>query len=62
MEGSGAPAPDGSIDVTGTGRITKGTGKFKGAHGTFTMSGNRATNGVSTLAIDGSLNYQSKRH
>ncbi len=59
MEGSGLPAADGSIDVTGTGEVTKGTGKYKGAHGGFTMSGNRATNGVSTLAITGTV--KSKR-
>jgi hypothetical protein len=57
MEGTGAPAADGSIDVSGTGEITKGTGKYKGAHGEFTMSGNRATNGVSTLAITGRVKY-----
>ena len=57
MEGTGAPTADGSIDVSGTGEITKGTGKFKGAHGDFTMSGNRATTGITTLAIDGSVKY-----
>ena len=53
MEGTGVPTADGSIDVSGTGEITKGTGKFKGAHGDFTMSGNRATTGITTLAITG---------
>ena len=60
MEGSGAPVADGSFDVSGTGEITKGSGKYKGAHGEFTMSGNQAA-GVSTLAITGSVNYVSKR-
>ena len=60
MEGSGAPAGDGTVDVSGTGEITKGNGKYKGAHGEFTMSGNQAA-GVSTLAITGSVNYGSKR-
>lgn len=60
MEGSGTPAADGSVDVTGTGEITKGTGKYKGAHGEFTMSGDQVA-GVSTLAITGSVSYGSKR-
>ena len=58
IEGSGTPNPDGSIDVTGTGEITKGNGKYKGAHGEFTMSGNQAADpSVSTLAITGSVKY-----
>ena len=57
IEGSGTPAADGSIDVSGTGEITKGTGKYKGAHGDFTMSGNRTTTGVTTLAITGRVKY-----
>src|ERR1044072_589089 len=56
MEGSGAPAGGGTIDVSGTGEITKGNGKYKGAHGEFTMSGNQAA-GVSTLAITGTVKY-----
>ena len=39
LSGSGGPAPGGGISFTGSGQITKGTGKFKGAKGKFTFTG-----------------------
>ena len=58
MEGSAAPAPGGGIAVSGSGEITKGSGKYKGAAGEFTFSGTQAADPpVATLAITGSVKY-----
>lgn len=58
LEGTGGPAPGGGLDFSGTGRITKGTGKYKGAHGKFTFTGGQPANStISTQAIEGSVKY-----
>ena len=60
MEGSGSPRPGGGgFDVSGTGQITKGSGKFRGAHGDFTFTGGQPADPpiVSTLEITGSFKH-----
>ncbi len=58
VDGSGTINADGSISFAGTGEITKGTGKYKGAHGNFTMNGSQPANStVSSFEIDGSIKY-----
>lgn len=59
LDGSGLPAPGGGFDVSGTGEVTKGSGKYKGAHGEFTFSGDQAADPpIATLAITGSVSYK----
>src|SRR3954451_10996537 len=47
LQGTGAPTPPhnpgGSFDFSGDGKITKGSGKYKGAHGKVTFSGRGPT-------------------
>jgi hypothetical protein len=58
LEGSGAPKPDGSIGFSGTGTITKGTGKYKGAKGKFTFEGSEpAGMTVITFTLTGSVKF-----
>ena len=53
--------PDGSIVYSGTGRITRGTGKFKHAKGTFKVTGTSPPNdpGHASLQTTGPLTYGS---
>jgi hypothetical protein len=50
---------DGSVTYTGTGRATRGTGKFKHAKGKFTITGTSPPNdtGHATLQTSGRLTY-----
>ena len=62
LEGRGAPTPPPnpnlSFDLTGSGKITKGSGKYKGAHGKFTFTGLRPSERtVATLVITGSAKH-----
>jgi hypothetical protein len=58
LAGSGTPNPDGSISFSGTGTITKGTGKYKGAKGKFSFSGTQAADAtVTTFEVTGSVKY-----
>jgi hypothetical protein len=58
LSGSGGPAPGGGISFTGSGQITKGTGKFKGAKGKFTFTGSSPPSStITTFEIDGSVKY-----
>jgi hypothetical protein len=45
--------PDGSIDFEGKGRIVSGTGKYRGATGSFRVTGSQAS-------FDGPLNFVSE--
>ena len=45
-----------SIDH-GTGRWTGGTGTYRNAHGTFTISGSHPLSGASTIDLHGSITY-----
>jgi hypothetical protein len=53
--------PDGSIVYSGTGKITRGTGKFKHAKGTFKITGTSPPNDSAhaTLQVSGPLTYGS---
>jgi hypothetical protein len=42
VTGTGAPAANGSIAYSGTGKYVGGTGTYKGAKGTFTFTGSTA--------------------
>ena len=58
LSGSGGPAPGGGISFTGSGQITKGTGKFKGAKGKFTFTGSSPPSStITTFELDGSVKY-----
>lgn len=50
--------PDGSQQFSGSGAITGGTGRFKGAKGTFTMTGaSDPQSGIITLTVTGKVTY-----
>ena len=50
--------PDGSFTFQGSGTITGGTGRFKGARGSVTFSGTQPANDpVQTFEIDGTIRY-----
>jgi len=56
--GSGSLEPGGGTSITGTGQITKGAGKYKGAKGKFTFTGTQPPNStVRTFELDGSVRY-----
>ena len=65
LEGTGAPTPPPNpggtgFDFSGTGEVTSGNGKYKGAHGKFTFSGSGPTAAdppTATIVITGSLKY-----
>ena len=60
LVGTGGPntGPGGGLTFSGTGEITKGSGKYKGAKGTFTFEGTQPANStVTTLTITGSAKY-----
>ena len=59
FEGTGTLMPNGDITFTGTGKITGGTGRFKGASGSFTFTGMQqaGSNGVSTQHLVGTIKY-----
>jgi hypothetical protein len=54
-----AAQPDGSATYSGTGKITRGTGRFKGATGTFKVTGTSPPNDTqhATLVAAGTLKY-----
>lgn len=58
QSGKGTLNPDGSISITGTGKIVHGTGQFKGSKGTFTFTGTQAKgSSVVTLKLKGTVKY-----
>ena len=60
LEGTGGPntGPEGGLTFSGTGEVTKGSGKYKGAKGKFTFEGTQPANStVTTLTITGSVKY-----
>lgn len=58
LQGSGGPAPGGGLSFSGSGEITKGRGKYKGATGKFTFTGTQPANStITTFEIDGSVKY-----
>lgn len=59
FSGTGTVMPNGDIAFSGTGKITGGTGLYKGAAGSFTFTGtqDKNSNGVSIQHIVGSFKY-----
>ncbi len=58
LDGTGSPAPGGGLNYTGSGEITKGNGKYKGAHGKFTFTGSQPSDSpVATQLVKGSVKY-----
>ena len=58
FEGTGTLMPNGDIAFSGAGRITGGTGRFKGASGSFTFTGTQqAGSSVSTQHLVGTIKY-----
>ena len=58
LKGSGAPQPDGSLTFSGTGKVTGGTGSYKGAKGSFTFTGSAPGLGKpATFHLTGSAKY-----
>lgn len=51
------PQPDGTATFAGSGKVTGGTGTYKGAKGTFTATGNSTTDGVIHLTLKGTVKY-----
>jgi hypothetical protein len=52
------PQPDGSINFTGSGKITGGTGRYAGASGRATFNGTLPPGGnVITLKVRGKIRY-----
>ena len=52
------PQPDGSARLDGTGKVTKGTERYRGAKGSFTISdGVIAADGKITFTVKGTVRY-----
>ena len=55
-QGRGVPQPDGSTSLSGSGQITGGTGIYKGATGSFSVTGTRPANShVNIVHLTGTL-------
>jgi hypothetical protein len=60
IKGTGTPNSDGSVSFKGSGRVVGGTGRYGGAHGSFTLSGKVhqfGPGGVVTFIVKGSVVY-----
>jgi hypothetical protein len=58
LQGTGGPNTGGGLIFSGSGQFTKGTGKYKGAKGSYTFEGTTPANStVTTLTITGTLKY-----
>jgi hypothetical protein len=56
--GTGTVNPDGSISFSGSGKTTGGTGIYKGATGSFTLTGTLPKNStVATEHVTGTIHY-----
>lgn len=56
--GSGTLNPDESVSFSGTGKVISGTGRYRGAKGSFTFSGTQPKDSnVATFTIKGSFKY-----
>lgn len=56
--GAGQLNPDGSVSFSGTGKVVGGTGRYRGATGSFTFSGSQPKDSsVATFTIKGSYKY-----
>jgi hypothetical protein len=58
LSGTGAPNPNGGIDISGSGTYTGGSGRYKGAKGSFTFQGHQpADSQVTTFQVEGKIKY-----
>lgn len=62
LSGSGTGNPDGSLSFTGSGVLTGGSGRYRGAEGTFTFEGTQAADTTTNsepavFQVDGSVRY-----
>jgi hypothetical protein len=48
----GTPHPDGSVSISGSGKVTGGTGVYKGAVGSFSVTGSASANSTITKVHD----------
>jgi hypothetical protein len=52
------PQPNGSLSITGRGKITAGTGLYRGATGSFSATGTKPANSnVNTIHITGTIKF-----
>jgi hypothetical protein len=57
ITGTAIQQPDGTFTLSGSGKITGGTGRYRKAHGTITFTGTQATDGRYTVNFTGTLTY-----
>jgi hypothetical protein len=57
LTGTATAQPDGSATLSGTGRITAGTGRYKKAKGTLKFTGTQGSDGRYTVTYTGTLTY-----
>ena len=53
----GVPRPDGSVKITGSGKINGGTGLYRGATGSFSATGTVSSSGVNTVHYTCTIKY-----
>ena len=57
LTGTATQQPDGSFTLTGSGKVTGGTGRYRKARGTLTFTGTQASDGRYTVTFTGTLTY-----
>jgi hypothetical protein len=57
LTGTATPQPDGSATLSGTGKITGGTGRYKRVKGTLKFTGTQGADGRYTVTYTGTLTY-----
>lgn len=62
LSGAGTVNPDGSLSFTGSGTLNGGSGRYKGAEGSFTFEGSQPADTTSNsepavFQVDGSVRY-----
>lgn len=58
LHGTATPTPDGTLKVSGSGKLTGGSGKYGHAHGSFTFSGTKPANSFETWTLTGKVSYR----
>jgi hypothetical protein len=57
LTGTAVAQPDGSAALSGTGKITGGSGRYKHAKGTLKFTGTQGSDGRYTVTYTGTLTY-----
>jgi hypothetical protein len=57
LHGTATKKPDGSLTVSGSGKLTHGTGRYTGAHGRFVFSGTKPADSYETWTLKGKVSY-----